>query len=231
MIKCIAIDDESLALKLLVDNIKRVPYLQLTAACDDALQAAKVLSETEVDLIFIDIEMPGLSGLQFIESMSNKPMVIMVTAYKNYALQGFELDVVDYLVKPVPFGRFFKACNKAQSLYRLTKQTKGKDHIFVNEGYSMRKIMLADIAWVEGSSEYIYIHLASNTKPFLIRMTLKSIEEQLPVDNFIRIHRSYIVSKNAITAVRKNSIFIGEDEFSIGETFKSSVLSLIYPNE
>ncbi|MBS1564819.1 MAG: response regulator, partial [Bacteroidetes bacterium] len=119
MLNCIAVDDEPLALQLLADNISKVPYLHLVASCSDAFEATKVLQEQAIDLMFIDIQMPGLTGLQFIESLARKPMVILITAYKQYALEGYHLDVVDYLVKPVAMDRFIKACNKAQELHQL----------------------------------------------------------------------------------------------------------------
>ena len=169
MIRCIAIDDEPLALKLLEDNISKVPYLKLVDCCDDAFAAIKVLQEQEIDLVFIDIQMPGLTGLQFIESLAVKPMAIIITAYKQYALDGYTLDVVDYLLKPVPFERFMKACNKAQELYLLkTKNhfsSNMPEYMFVNAGYSMVKVLFNDIVYIEGLRDYIKIHLRNNPKP------------------------------------------------------------------
>ena len=233
MITCIAVDDEPLALSLLCDNIGRVPYLKLIAACDNAFEAARALHQDEVDLIFIDIEMPGLSGLQFIKTISKKPIVILITAYQQYALDGYNLDVVDYLLKPVALDRFMKACNKAQELYQLKNgllQNQTSDYIFLNIGYSRQKIVLSDIIWIEGLRDYIQIHLKSAPKPIIVRMSIKAIEEQLLSTDFIRIHRSYIVSKENITAIRKNSIFIYEKELSIGETYKHVIEELLNPN-
>lgn len=227
MINCIAIDDEPLALNLLADNISKIPYLNLVATCEDAFAAAKAIEEYTVDLIFIDIQMPGLTGLQFIESMNKKPMVIIVTAYKQFALDGYHLDVVDYLIKPVPLERFIKACNKAKELFELKNKNSQGDiphhYIFVNVGYSLLKIMFDDIVFIEGLKDYIQIHLKSTPKPVLARMSIKAMENQLPVSLFVRIHKSYIVSVQTITALRKNSLFIGDKEFSIGETYRDVI--------
>src|SRR5690349_17254487 len=146
MLRCLAVDDEPLALQLLDDDIRQVPYLQKVASCSNALEAMKVLEEHPVDLIFLDIQMPGLTGLQFIQTLVNRPMVILVTAYEKFALDGFNLDVVDYLVKPVPLDRFIKACNKAKELHDLRNRTAGStapDYFFVNAGYSSIKVVFS----------------------------------------------------------------------------------------
>jgi two-component system, LytTR family, response regulator len=221
MIQCIAVDDEPLALELLADNISKIPYLKLVAKCSDAFEATQVLQQQPVDLVFIDIQMPGLTGLQFIGSLVKKPMVILVTAYKQYALEGYDLQVVDYLLKPVSIERFVKACNKAQELYQLKNPVsqQAPEYLFVNVGYSLQKIVLDDIAWIEGLKDYIQIHLNSTPKPVLVRLSVKAMEEQLPAQDFIRIHKSYIVAVKSVTALRKNSVFIGERELSVGETY------------
>src|SRR5258708_21016748 len=171
MLRCIAVDDEPLALELLEDNISKVPQLQLIASCNNAIEAIKVLQEQTVDLIFLDIQMPGLTGLQFIQSLSTRPMIILITAYEKYALEGFNLDVVDYLVKPVSFERFIKACNKAWELYQLktrSKEVEGSpEYMFVSADYSMLKVVIDDIMWIEGLKDYIRIHLKSSSKPVI----------------------------------------------------------------
>src|SRR5437762_14389739 len=152
MLQCVAVDDETLALELLEDNISKVPYLKLVAKCSNAMEAIKVLQEKNVDLIFLDIQMPGLTGLQFIQSLSERPMIILITAYEKFALEGFNLDVVDYLVKPVPFDRFLKACNKAYDLHNLrnkSAETKPFDYFFVNVDYSLLKVVFNDVLWIE----------------------------------------------------------------------------------
>jgi two-component system, LytTR family, response regulator len=233
MLRCIAIDDEPLALELLEDNISKVPYLQLAATCSNAMEAIKVLQEQTVDLMFLDIQMPGLTGLQFIQSLKEKPMIILVTAYEKFALEGFNHDVVDYLVKPVSLDRFVKACNKAWELYQLkTKPTaittagKSPDYIFVNVDYSLFKVVVDDIMWIEGLKDYIKIHLKSSSKPVITRMTMKAVEELLPGNRFIRVHKSYIAAMNFITAVRKSSVMIGAIELPVSDTYQEALMKL-----
>jgi len=228
MLRCIAVDDEPLALRLLTEYIRKVSFLDLVATCGDAFEAARVLEEKEVDLVFIDIQMPGLTGLQFIQSLTKRPMVILVTAYKKFAPEGFDLDVVDYLIKPVGLDRFMKACNKAQELYQLRSKAGGPgaaaaDFFFVNVDYSLVKVLFNDVVWVESSGDYVKIHLKSAPKPLLVRMSAKTLEAELPGDKFIRIHKSYIIAVASITAVRKNSVFIGDLELPVGETYRESI--------
>ncbi|MBX3252574.1 MAG: response regulator transcription factor [Chitinophagaceae bacterium] len=234
MLRCLAIDDEPLALELLEDNISKVPFLQLSASCSNPVEALRLLQEKEIDLIFIDIQMPRITGLQLLQGLVNKPMAILVTAYEKYALEGFNLDVVDYLVKPVSIDRFIKACNKAWDLHQLRLKAKGAgdvmparlDYIFVNADYSLVKVVLEDIRWIEGLKDYLRIHLKNSSKPLIVRMAMKSIEEQLPEKDFVRIHRSYIVSKLHITAVRKNSIFIDKTELPVGSNYPDAIASI-----
>jgi two-component system, LytTR family, response regulator len=232
MLKCIAIDDEPLALELLEDNISKVSYLQLEASFSNPLDAMKLLQQQSIDLVFLDIQMPGLTGLQFIQSITQKPMFILITAYEKYALDGFNLDVVDYLVKPVALERFIKACNKAWELYQLKTTQKetlpdtAQDYFFINVDYSLLKVIFKDIMYIEGLKDYIKIHLKSSSKPVVARMSMKSIEEQLPSVMFIRVQKSYIVSKEYITAIRKNSIFIGNIEIPVGDNYKDGLTSL-----
>lgn len=229
MINCIAVDDEPLALKLLQDNISKVPFLKLVSACNDAFEAMKALQENKIDLIFIDIQMPGLTGLQFIGSLENKPLVIFITAYKQYALESYDLSVVDYLVKPVPLDRFIKACNRAKELHELKtiKQQPFAEYFFLNVDYSQVKVMFDDIIWIEGLGDYVKVNLKSTKKPIVVRISLKAIETELPSNKFIRIHKSSLIAIAEITAVRKNSVFIKEMELSVGETFRENVEKLV----
>jgi DNA-binding LytR/AlgR family response regulator len=193
-----------------------------------------VLQKETVDLIFLDIQMPGLTGLQFIQSLSKKPMFILITAYEKYALEGYNLDVVDYLVKPVPLDRFIKACGKALELHEL-KTSKGSNavadtnpgYIFINVDYSLLKIVLSDILWIEGLKDYIKIHLKSApNKPIIPRMGMKAIEDELPASQFMRVHKSFIVSKEHITAVRKNSVFIGAMEIPVSDNYRDVIMGI-----
>ena len=231
LLQCIALDDEPLALDLLEDSISKLPYLHLVAKCSDAFEAMKAMQENKIDLIFADIQMPGLTGLQFIETIVEKPMVIVITAYEKFALEGYNLDVVDYLLKPVSLDRFIKACHKARDLYHLKNADRllnsaNSEYFFLNVDYSLVKIRFDDIVWIEGLRDYIKIHLKSSPNPLVVRMGMKVIEEQLPTNKFIRIHKSFILSIEAITAVRKSSVFIHEQEFTVGDTYKDAILQL-----
>ena len=230
MLKCIAIDDEPLALELLEDNISKVPYLEIVAGCSNPLQAMEILQHEQVDLIFLDIQMPGLTGLQFIKTIQQKLMFILITAYEKYALEGYNLDVVDYLVKPVSLERFIKACNKANELHQLKtkKYVAGEQpaYFFINADYSLVKVVFTDVMWIEGLKDYLKIHLKSTNKPLVVRLTMKSVEEQLPASMFARIQKSFIVSKEYITSIRKNSVFINDVEIPVGENYKDIITTL-----
>lgn len=231
MMKCIAIDDEPFALQLLKDYISQVPYLELVALCEDVFEANKVLQQQEIDLVFTDIQMPRLTGLQFIQSLTERPMFILITAYEKFALDGFNLNVIDYILKPVELSRFLLACNKAWELYQLKKAAKTSPetppaYFFVNVEYRQVKVMYKDIAWIEGLKDYIKINLLPPAKPLLVRMSMKGVEEELPSSRFIRIHKSYIVSIDSLTSVRKSSVFIGQLELPVGETYQGVIEQL-----
>jgi len=231
-LKCLAIDDEPLALELLEDNIRQLSFLELAGKCSNAMEAMKIMQEQEIDLIFLDIQMPGLTGLQFIQSMKIRPLIILVTAYEKFALDGFNLDVVDYLVKPVALERFIKASNKALDIYRINHhlsipKESVPEYFFINVDYKMLKVEFNDIVWVEGFKDYLKMHLKSSSSPLVVRMSMKNMEEQLPPLYFIRIHKSYILSKKAITAVRKNSVYIDSLELPVGDMYKEQVASFV----
>ena len=226
--RCIAVDDEKWALDLLADNIRHVPWLDLVARCKNAREAAEILHKEKIDLIFMDVQMPGLSGLQFIQTLPEPPMIILVTAYEQYALEGFNLSVLDYLLKPVALERFIKASNKAKLLFDM-KQGKPAladdtpDHIFVNVEYSLVKIVFDDIMYIEGLKDYIKIYLSSSSKPVLTRMSLKSMEEKLGSNKFVRTHKSFIVALRKVTSIKRDFICINEKEIPVGESFKDSI--------
>ena len=231
MLNCIAVDDEKLVLDLLVDNIKQVPFLNLVARCKNAMEAAEVLHNEKVDLIFLDIQMPGLNGLQFLKSLQRPPMVIFITAYKEYAVEGFTLDAVDYLVKPVSFERFLKACNKAQDLHNLQQKPGTKeilpDYFFVYVEYNLVKVSIPDILYIESMKDYVKIFLQSATKPIITKMSLKSLEEKLTPYRFVRIHKSYIISADKVTAVKRDLICIGAIELPLGESYRATVENML----
>jgi two-component system, LytTR family, response regulator len=233
MLKCVAIDDEELALELLEDNISKIPYLELVAKFSDPLKAIQFLHEENIDLVLLDIQMPGLTGLQFIKSFPKKCMYIFITAYEKYALEGYHLNVIDYLLKPVSLERFVQACTKALELYQLKNKSaivptgNQPSYLFINADYSLVKINFADVTWVEGLKDYIKIHLKSSNKPIVSKMSMKSIEEQLPSSVFLRIHKSYIVSKEYVTSLKKTSIFIENIELPVGDTYKEAVAEYV----
>ncbi|MDE3212702.1 MAG: response regulator transcription factor [Bacteroidota bacterium] len=229
---CIAIDDEPLALKLLVDNISKVPWLTRVDSCRSALQALKVLQDHPVDLLFVDIQMPGLTGLQFIATLPGNPLVIFITAYREFALESYDLQVVDYLVKPVSLERFIKACNRARDLHELragrgiSRQT--PEYFFLSADYSQVKILFRDILWMEGVRDYVKFYMKGTAHPQLFRASLKAIELELPSGRFLRIHKSYIVAIDSITSVRKSSVFMGDRELPVGDTYREAVENLVH---
>lgn len=229
MLRCIAVDDEPLALSLISEYIRKIPFLELVATCEDAFEATRVLQQQTVDLVFADIQMPGLTGLQLIQSLAQRPMIILVTAYKKFAHEGFELDVVDYLVKPIGIERFLKACNKAQELHQLRQgnATETADYIFLNVDYSLVKVMYDDILWIEVTGDYVKVNLKNAPRPLLVRISAKALEAALPRRRFIRIHKSYIVAVAAISSIRKNSLFIDTLELPVGETYKEALWQLV----
>ena len=227
MMKCIAVDDEKLVLDLLVDNIQQVPYLQLVKRCRNAMEAAEALHAHDVDLIFLDIQMPGLNGLQFLQSLKHPPKVILITAYPEYAIEGFNLDVVDYLLKPVSFERFLKACNKALELHRLQQKPVAKedlpDYFFVYVEYIQVKVSIPAIVYIEGMKDYVKIYLDNTTKPVITKISLKAIQEKLAGFRFARTHKSYIVAADKVTAVKRDLVCLGGLELPLSESYKAAV--------
>jgi two-component system, LytTR family, response regulator len=248
MINCIAVDDEPLALDLLADNISNVPYLNLIKKCRTAFDALDVLEREDIHLIFLDVQMPRLTGLQFLNALNNKkPMVIMVTAYEQYALEGFNLNVTDYLMKPVAFERFYQACEKAKELFDLKNKaflTETNDDLaqkmpenavytegsfaphffFVNVEYSLVKILSDDILYIEGMKDYLKIHLASQPKAVITRMSFKAIEEKLPMPLFFRVHKSFMVNTSKIQSMRNGMIFINKHEIPLSENMREELM-------
>ena len=235
--RCIAVDDEPLALDLLEDNIRQIPYLEFVGRCRNAFEAMELMQTEKaenrsIDLILLDIQMPGITGVQFLKSLVSNPMVIFITAYEQYALEGFELNIVDYLLKPVSFERFIKATNKANELFQLknivvSAKINLEDHFFVNAEYSLVKIKYADILYIEGLKDYIKIYLSTQSRPVITRMTMKSIEEKFAALPFMRIHKSYIVSLNKIESIRNLKITIGTHLIPVSEQFSEDLMRRI----
>lgn len=207
--KCVAVDDELPALELIKNYVSQLPELQLLQTFNDAVSAGEFLRSNPVDILFVDINMPDINGIELVSSLSQKPLVIFTTAYKKFAYEGFELEAVDYLLKPVSPERFKKSVTKALELLQLRTQPKAitGESVFVRSEYKMVKIELADIDYIEGLEDYIKIHIAGS-RPVLTLMTMKAFIEKLPADRFLRIHRSYIVSLNRIGVAGNKKIIL-----------------------
>lgn len=238
MMKCIAIDDEPLALELIEDFCSRIDFLELISICSNAIEAINELNKGLIDLIFVDINMPQISGLDLVKSLSNPPIIIFTTAYSQHAAAGFDLDAIDYLVKPIPFNRFLKAVNKAREIFiaRNTKPVQPEfaektiekpTYLVLKVEYSTVKIELKDILYFEGVKDYIKVVVKGKTKSYLSRISLKAMLEKLPPKDFIRVHKSYIVSLAAFEKIERDRIIIGEKYIPIGESYKKSFYRLL----
>lgn len=232
MIRCLAVDDETPALDILEDNIRQVPFLQLVKKCKNAYTAMEVLQQEKIDLLFLDIEMPGISGLSFLKSLANKPMVIFITAYRNYAVEGFDLDVLDYLIKPVAFDRFLKASNKALEYQgyqqkEIAPASHFPDYLFVHAEHQLTKVFLHEITYIEALRNYIKIYLAENPKPILSKLSLKAIEEKLPDGKYARVHKSFIVMIDKISSIRNDCIQIMGKEIPLSRSYREDFFKKI----
>jgi len=232
MIRCIAVDDETPALDILEDNISKIPFLQLVKKCKNAYVALEVLQQEPIDLLFLDIEMPGINGLSLLKSLSNRPMVIFITAYRKYAIEGFDLDVLDYLVKPVPFDRFLKAANKALE-YQGFKQKENSlpqnfpDYLFIHSEHQLTKIFVHEITYIEGLGNYIKIYLVGSSRPILSKSSMKAIEERLPEGKYARVHKSFIVMMDKISSIRSESMLIGDREIPVSRSYREEFFKKI----
>ena len=242
MLKCIAIDDEPLALRQLKTYIAKIPHLQLVASCNNALEAQSFLASNDVDLIFVDINMPDLSGVDFVRSLIKRPMVIFTTAYSEYAVEGFKLDAVDYLLKPFCFADFSRSVAKAYSLHELRLNQRpaeaaeaeahpqDKEYLSVKADYKVSLLRISDIVYIESEGEYVRIHMLDHsTITTLFR--LKNMEAALPAESFMRVHRSYIVNLKYIKGYVRGRIFISDTEYvPIGENYKEAFQQYIGRN-
>ena len=221
MIKAIAIDDELPALKVIENFANKTGFISLEKMFNKPLEALRYVNKFPVDLLFLDINMPSIKGTDLMRALKQKTMVIFTTAYSEYAVEGFELNAIDYLLKPFTYERFLQAVAKANDYYNFTnKQTGQKEqYLFIRADYSLVKINMADILFIEGLDDYLKIHI-QNQKPVIARMTMKAMTEKLPADNFIRVHRSYIVSFRHIENVRNKFITIAGEEIPIGNSYE-----------
>jgi DNA-binding LytR/AlgR family response regulator len=231
--KCLIVDDEPLAQQVMEEFAGRVPFLTVVAKCGSATEAAEILRNNTIDLIFLDIHMPRISGLEFISSYPNPPQFILVTAYSEYALQGFNVNATDYLMKPVPFDRFLKAVNKAYELFRLRNrnavslESQGQRFILVKSGYQTMKIILDTVLYIEGLKDYVKIY-TEGKKPILSLLTMKGLVETLPEEKFMRIHKSYIISTDRISAISRNRVMIGDKWIPVGENYRDAFRNKIF---
>lgn len=231
MIRCLIIDDEPLAIEVIKMHLSQLSELQLVATFSNPIEAIETLKNDTIDLIFLDIEMPLLSGIDFIKTIPNLPKVIFTTAYRNYAIESYELDVVDYLLKPISFSRFFKAINKFKALVALpvstistSEEIIANDHIYVNVNKKFIKIKFEDILYIESIKDYIRIHLPN--KSIVTKDAISNFEEKLP-SQFLRTHRSFIVNTMKITAFTKVDVEIGDTEIPIGASYKEDVIRFL----
>lgn len=225
-INCVAIDDEPFALEIMADDIQKISFLNLVGTFSNPMDAWELIKQGKVDLIFLDIQMPVITGTQFLRSLPKPPMVIFTTAYQQYALEGYDLDIVDYLLKPIPFDRFLKAVNKAEELFRLRSKEQQNLHVvedvnffFIYSEYKQIKIYFEDVLYVEGLKDYVKIYVKQQSKPILTRMNLKMMATKLSPQLFCRVHHSFIVALDKISAFQKTKLLLGEKEIPIGRKF------------
>ncbi len=233
---CIILDDDPLAQNTIAEYIEHVPYLTLIAKCSTAFDTYDKLHNHKIDVIFLDTQLPGISGIDFIKSLDEKPMIIFTTVFKEYALEAFNLNAMDYLLKPIQFDRFLKATNKAYEYYSLKslkQKSSGKvkevnpasEFILVKADYKTIKINLNDILYVEGLKDYIKIFTVGSEKPIITLNSLKRMQENLPPDRFARVHKSFIISLNHIKVINKTQVVIGKSYIPIGESYKDFFIS------
>lgn len=216
--KCIIVDDEALAREGMERYVAEVDYLELVGSYSSAVAAQNALQQHKVDLMFLDINMPGITGLNLLELLPQPPITILATAYPNFALEGFRLNVLDYLLKPVPLDRFLKAVNKAKDFYLLkqhqaAEQPGAIEYIFVKHNKVLEKVLLADVLYIEGMQNYVQIHTAS--RRLIVHLTFKALEQILPPHQFFRIHKSYIINLDHVQALSGNNVWIGSTQLPI----------------
>ncbi|MBR3884065.1 MAG: response regulator transcription factor [Bacteroidaceae bacterium] len=237
MVKCIIVDDEPLALTQLNSYIERIPFLECVKSCSSSAEAMVALKEYDIDVMFLDINMPDITGLQLVRSISNPPKVVFTTAYSEYAIDGFKVDAVDYLLKPFAFEDFLKAANKVNDLCTLERAALisndedtyiDDDSVYVKSDYRMLRIPIRSIRYVESMSEYVRIYLEDSSKPVVTLLSMKKVEEVLPKNLFMRVHRSYIVNLNKVKEVsRMHIVYDNKVTIPIGDMYKDKFFEYI----
>lgn len=228
---CLVVDDEPLAQDVLESHIEKIPDLDLVKKCNNAFEALEVLHAQRIDIIFLDIQMPGLTGLEFLKTLKDPPAVIFTTAFSEYAVEGFELDATDYLMKPISFERFFKSVNKAIHYINLEDQEHNDqidddaDYIFVKADKKIVKIQLDDILYIEGLKDYVMIYTPEQR--IITLQTMKNLEEKLPASRFMRVHRSFIISLNKLKSVSGNTVEIRDKQIPLGKHYRDEFMKLI----
>ena len=231
---CIALDDEPLALDIIEAYVKKHPELNLIARCNNADEASKVLNSQHIDLMFLDIQMPGVTGLNFVRSLKNKPLFMFTTAYSEYAIDGFELDAIDYLLKPIAYDRFEKAIEKAKEYYtiknnsELTESDLENDFIFVKANQQLIKLAYGEILYVEAFADYVKIFL--NDRKIVTLQTMKKMEAKLPSDIFSRVHRSFIVNRKAVQSFSTSVCEVNGEKIPVGKNYKNDFIKLMKSN-
>lgn len=223
--KAIAVDDEPMALEVVRSHASKVPFLELKAEFTDAFQALEYLQKESIDLIFLDIKMPDISGIEFFNSLRKKPLLIFTTAYSEHAVAGFEMDAIDYLLKPFSLVRFIQACNKAFELYNLRNTTDTGDHLYVKTGYEQVKVIYDDILFLEATGNYVTFVLPD--KKVLARSTFAETVQGLPQQAFVRVHRSYIVAVNKIDKVERHQVTIGAHKVPVSEAYQQQLQMML----
>ena len=230
------VDDEPMALNLVESYVLKTPFLELKKKCASAIEAMEFIKSAPVDLLFLDIQMPDLTGIEFSKMLPKETRVIFTTAFDQYALEGFKVEALDYLLKPFDYAEFLAAANKANTWFELVKGKRQsllsdeKEFLFVKSGYKQLRIKLADVLYFEGMKDYIKIWLKDNPKPVLTLMSLKSLEEELPETQFLRVHRSFIVSLNNIEEIERSQIIINKQRITVSEQYKSKFLAFVNRN-
>jgi DNA-binding LytR/AlgR family response regulator len=220
--RCLVVDDDAISAKVLERYIGQCTGLQLVGTCDSAVEAVNVLGGGDIDLLFLDVEMPEMTGIELARSLADGPPIVLVTAKKEYALEAFEADVVDYLLKPVEYARFLKAVNRARTRVVDADTDPGDDFVFVRVDGRLVRIELADLHWVEAQGDYVMLHTPQ--KRYMIHATMKSMERKLPAGTFIRVHRSHIVRVDKIADIDESTLVIGREVIPIGASYRSSLM-------